>query len=282
MPIFRAFSIAATAFVLASCAPKAKHVPTGPGTFVDGKDASFVYFDASRRPCALEPLTAQARIRGTIDGHPIDGRFSFAAATLRLRLESVGRTPRDFVFTSEEGKETFVYQGAYRLLGDSAVLIETILGLPLKAEDMRRVLTACPRISGSLSGERFDERWFKVRLEGKPAYDVYTLRDADGLGWSIQTIASTVEGSTHRWRAEFERDSAGRPRSVRFVSAEWNDVLGDRFDVRITFSDVRVNALLEPEAFRVSIPAPFPTTDVDGLRKTRPASAPFLVDPRVK
>jgi hypothetical protein len=278
----RALSITATAVVFASCAPKTTHVPTRPGTFVDGKEASFVYFEASRRPCSFEPLTAQARIRGTIAGRPIDGRFSFAAATLRLRLESVGRTPRDFVFTSEEGKETFVYQGAYRLLGTSPDLIETILGLPLKAEDMRRVLTGCPRISGSLSGERFDERRFKVRLEDKPAYDVYMLRDANGLDWNIQTIVTTVEGSTHRWRAEFERDSARRPRSVRIVSAEWNDVLGDRFDVRITFSDVRVNALLEPETFRVSIPAPFPTADVDGLRKTRPASAPFLVDPRVK
>ncbi|HET9360862.1 MAG TPA: hypothetical protein VFO58_14020 [Vicinamibacterales bacterium] len=257
-------------------------MPTRPGTFVDGKEASFVYFDASRRPCALEPLTAQARIRGTIGGRPVDGRFSFAATVQRLRLESVGRTPRDFVFTSEEGKETFVYQGAYRLLGTSADLVETILGLPLKAEDMRRVLTACPRISGALSGERFDERWFKVRLEANPPYDVYTRRDADGLGWSIQAIVSTFESTTDRWRAEFERDSAGLPRSVRVVSAEWNDVLGDRFDVRITFSDVRVNALLSPETFQVSIPAPFPTADVDGLRKTRPASAPFLVDPRVK
>jgi hypothetical protein len=250
---------------------------------MDATEASFVYFDASRRPCALEPLTAQARIRGTIAGRRLDGRFSFAASTLRLRLESVGRMPRDFVFTSEEGKETFVYQGAYRLVGKSADLIETILGLPLKAEDMRRVLTACPRISGSLpGGERFDERWFKVRLDANPSYDLFILRDADGLGWSIRSLVSTFEGSTRRWRAEFDRDSAGLPRSVRIVSAEWNDALGEQFDVRITFTDVRPNALLGPETFRVSTPAPFPTADVDGLRRTRPASAPFLVDPRVK
>jgi hypothetical protein len=282
MSTIRAFSMTAAAFVLASCASKTTYVPTLPGTFVDGKDASFVYFDASRRPCALEPLTAQARIRGTIARRPLDGRFSFAASVQRLRLESVGRTPRDFVFTSEEGKETFVYQGAYRLVGKSADLIETILGLPLKAEDMRRVLTACPRISGALSGERFDERWFKVHLQADPPYDLYMQRDADGLGWSIPTLVSTFEGGTHRWRAEYERDSAGLPRSVRIVSAEWNDVLGDRFDVRITFSDVRVNALLGPETFQVSIPAPFPTADVDGFRKIRPASAPFLVDPGIR
>jgi hypothetical protein len=67
-------------------------------------------------------LVSGARLLAT----PWTGRFTFAASTLRLRLESVGRTPRDFVFTSEEGRETFVYQGAYRLLGTSADLVETI------------------------------------------------------------------------------------------------------------------------------------------------------------
>jgi hypothetical protein len=79
---------------------------------------------------------------------------------------------------------------------------------------MRRVLTACPRISGALSGERFDERWFKVRLDANPSYDVYILRDADGIGWSIRAIVGGFQGTTRRWRAEFER-ATGLPRSVR-------------------------------------------------------------------
>ena len=78
-----------------------------------------MYFNASCEPCTLEPLTGQAAIRGSIAGRPIDGRFSFAASALRLRLESVGRMPRDFVFTAEEGREVFVYRGAYELRGKS-------------------------------------------------------------------------------------------------------------------------------------------------------------------
>jgi hypothetical protein len=39
-----------------------------------------------------------------IDGRRIEGRFSFAAWALRLRLESVSGTPREFLFTAEPGK----------------------------------------------------------------------------------------------------------------------------------------------------------------------------------
>jgi hypothetical protein len=74
-----------------------------------------------------------------IDGRRIEGRFSFAAWALRLRLESVSGTPREFLFTAEPGKETLVHRGAHEVRGRSAELIEAVLGLPLNSEDMRRV-----------------------------------------------------------------------------------------------------------------------------------------------
>jgi hypothetical protein len=278
----RLITVVAIATVCASCARTTMHLPTQPGTFVQGDQASFVYFNASCQPCTLEPLTAQAAVRGTIGGRPIDGRFSFAAWALRLRLESVGRMPREFLYTAEEGRETLVYRSAFELRGGSTELIEAILGLPLKAEDLRRVLTACPRISGTLSGERFDDRWFKIRLDDTPSYDVYARRDDDGIGWSIEAIVGAIEGTPRRWRAEYQRDSVGRLRSVRLVSVDWNDARSEQFDVRITFSQIRVHPLLGPETFRASMPAPLPIIDVAGFRKLRAVSTPFLVDSRVR
>lgn len=285
MSTFRVLHIIAVGIIptlCASCGPARMQLPTDRGTLTKADEASFVYFDASRQPCSLEPLTAEASIRGTIGKLPINGRFSFAAAALRLRLESVGKTPRDFVFTTEEAMEAFFYRGAYRMIGKSAEVIETILGLPLKAEDLRRVLTGCPRISGTVEGFRFDDRWFQVRVDGGDGYGLYAQRDSDGLGWTIRVIDGAIPGTTNRWRAEFQRDAKGLPKWVHVVSSEWNGVYGKQFDVRVSFHHVRVNSQLPSETFRIEFPSSIPTTALEGLRRSRPQSAPFLVDPRVK
>jgi hypothetical protein len=144
------------------------------------------------------------------------------------------------------------------------------------------VLTGCPRISGVVEGFRFDDRWFQVRLGGADGYGLYAQRDSDGLGWTIQAIDGAIPGTTNRWRAEFQRDAKGVPKSVHVVSSKWNGVYGEHFDVRVSFHHVRVNSQLPSETFRIEFPWSIPTTALEGLRLSRPESAPFLVDPRVK
>jgi hypothetical protein len=280
--VFRNIAAGIIGMLCVACAPALTRLPAGPGTPTEGDEAGVIYFDASRHPCSLEPLTAVASIRGTIGTQPINGQFSFAGSVMRLRLESIGGRPRDFVFTAEEGNETFVYRGAYRIVGKSADMIETILGLPLNAEDLRRVLTGCPRISGSLEGFRMKDRWFQVRLDGDGGYDVYTQRDSQASRWMIRAIDGAIQGTTNRWRAEFQRDSKGLPKSVRVVSTTWNGTFGEHFDVRLALRRVRVNPQLPPDTFRIELSSSVTTTDLDGFRRSRPRPAPFLVDSRVK
>ena len=77
-------------------------------------------------------------------------------------------------------------------------MIETILGLPLEPEDLRRVLTGCPRLSGSLDGLRYNDRWFQVRLNGPDGSAVYVLRDVKGIDWMIRAIEAPLPGTTDR------------------------------------------------------------------------------------
>jgi hypothetical protein len=223
---------------------------------------------------------------GTIRTRRISGRFSFAAMVNGLRIESVGDTPRAFFYTRNERQEAFLYREAYSVLAKGDDLIELMLGLPLTPSDLQRVLTACPRIGGSLEFHRFDDQWVKVRVTESPSnktHDLYIRRNPDGLGWTQEVLVGQVVGRTTRWRAEFHREDSGQPSWVRLVSSEWNGTLGEAFDVRLSFRRVQVNAILGPETFTI---APSPcvavTRDLDSIRSTQSKSAPFLIDPRAK
>jgi hypothetical protein len=227
LPI-RAILPAIAAVLCISCASTAMRLPGGPGIPGTGEEAGFVYLDSSRRPCSLEPRTAEVTMGGTIRTRRIRGRFSFAAMVNRLRIESVGDTPRAFVYTRNERQEAFLYRQAYSVLAKGDDLIELMLGLPLTPSDLQRVPTACPRIGGSLEFNRFDDQWVKVRVTESPsdnAYDLYIRRNPDGLGWTQEVLVGQVVGRTTRWRAEFHREDSGQPSWVRLVTPSRSPLL---------------------------------------------------------
>ena len=263
-----------------SCASRLPQLSPQSGTPATGEEAGFVYLTAARQRCSLEPMTGEAVINGTIGKEPINGRFSFAAADRQLRLESVGRNAGDLVFTADEDTDAFMYRGAYVIGGKRVDVIETILGLSLDPQDLRQVLTACPDVSGSLDGLHFGDRWFQVRVDGQAGYAVSFQLTNDGRGWIIRAIDGPIAGTTNRWRAEYGSESNGLPRSVHVVSTTWAGTPGEQFDVRLSLRQIRVNVQLPAETFGLGRSLSIPTTDLESLRRSRPRSAPLLVDPR--
>src|SRR5439155_15084684 len=117
------------------------------------------------------------------------------------------------------------------------------------------------------NGRRFGDDWRAVSVGST---DVYLRRYPRESKWQLVAVVhhAAPSSGSREWRAEYGAFEAGLPRSVRLTSAP-----DDRFDLRLTLSQVELNARLGPEVFQVDVPPGAEPMTLEELKRSGPFGA---------
>jgi hypothetical protein len=243
-------------------------LPSGPGgPAADAKDA----VDGATSACRMvSTLSTEIAASGSIGGQGLRGRLlAGLAPPASARLEAVAPFGQPvFVFVSHGGDATLLLPRDNRVLqhGQSDSVLEAVAGVPLDAAGLRTALTGCAVAPDAGRARQFGADW-RVVPDGPD--DLYLHRESSA-GWRL--VTTIHHGSTsdsgragEDWRAEYRDFQSGLPRSIRFVSSDPR-----RFDLRLSLSQVDLNATLGDEVFRVQVPPDADPITLEELRQQGP------------
>ncbi len=261
------------ALASSSCAPALLKLPSGPGE--PARDGPAVLQEATRRCEAVSSLTAEIGVSGSLGGHRLRARLlAGVAAPASVRLEAVAPFgPPIFFFAAHDDDATVLLARERRVLehGRPSAVLEALTGLPLNGADLRRVLTGCADAPRADEAARLGDDWRSVPDRSGM---VFLHREPPGGQWRV---AAALMKGTAGWRSEY-RDfqlggpADGLPRAVRLTSAD-----RERFDIRLTLSQIEVNVRLDAAVFTVEVPSDTEPMTLEELERSGPlayAAAP--------
>jgi hypothetical protein len=258
----RASLALATAMATASCAAPLLKMPTGPAS--PAADAAVVLSQALTACQAIKTMTAEVAVSGHVGGRRTRARLQVglaAPASAYIEAPAPFGAPV-FVFAARAEDATLLLPRDQRALehGRPSAVLEAIAGVPLTPSDLRAALTGCAEDVDARSVQRLDDRWREVR---SPSQVVYLHRERDADPWRV--VAVVHHDPQPEWRAEYREFTDDVPRTIRLVSSD-----SHRFDLRLTLSQVEINVALEPDIFRVQIPAGTQPITLEELRDAGP------------
>jgi hypothetical protein len=262
---FGARTIAAALPVLAAaCAPSLMKLPAGPGTAAP--DAAAALTDATAACTAVSTFSAEIGVGGSIAGRRVRARLLAGLATpASVRLEAVAPVGQPiFILVATGSDATLLLPRDERVLahGQPSAVLEAVAGVPLDPIDLKTTLTGCS-LPATANGRQFGSDWRSVTAGSS---DVYLRRNPREGRWQLVAVVHHAAAPADReWRAEYALFENGLPRSVRLTSAPDN-----RFDLRLTLSQVELNTPLGPEVFRVEIPSGIEPITLDELKQSGP------------
>jgi outer membrane biogenesis lipoprotein LolB len=245
------------AATLSACAAKA---PARPGGTPVAAPAAAQAFAAATAHCAgLRTVTATIRLSGRIGAQRVRARLLAGfAAPASLRLEAVAPFgPPGFVLAASGDRSTLVFPREAQVLDGASVadVLDALAGLPLGADDLRRLLLGCPA-GEPRDGLGYAGGWNAVEVsDGARAY-VRAVAGAPVLA------AVDLRG----WQADYAVWSNGIARSVRLRRAG----AGGATDLTAALDDLNLNIDLPTEAFEVAVPAEARPITLDDLRAASP------------
>jgi hypothetical protein len=276
----RARIMLVVALAIASGCASAPTIPPGrPGEYVQD-ETSQAYFEGVMRRCVALAFTAQMRVRGSVEGHLLDRRVELSADRVSgsLRLESVEPTRAPFTFTVKDtfrpegdpGWTLVSPQGKWVVRGDdSRAAIETIVSVPLSADEFLWVMTGCsPNMSGHLLiGQRFGPTLMKVSLQDARPLDVELRRENITSPWTLYAMSRSVPSRMLVWRMEVDERVSGIHQQFRIVSRQSSGAESAAFDVRVSLTRIAVNPRLGPDTFSPTIPAAARVVPLETVRR---------------
>jgi hypothetical protein len=133
-------------------------------------------------------------------------------------------------------------------------------------------LTGCAPPVAQAAGRAFGADWRVVTASvGSVQYALYLRRDRAAQPWRLVSTIHTGSADLV-WRADYGDFQNDLPRSIRVATVDMNRPPGrdvEAFDLTLQLSQVETNVPLEPEVFRVDIPASADPITVDELRRAR-------------
>ena len=255
--------------VCASCggASPLIRLPAGPGA--PAADAADVLAAATAVCRAVRTVTAEVAVSGSVGGKRVRGRLlAGVAAPASVRLEAAAPFgPPAFIFVASNIGATLLLPRDDRVLehGRPDAVLEAVTGVPVGAADLKTTLTGCassPQVTGRQVG---DWRILTPAGTGDRAVESewYLRREPTPGMWRLVTAVHPSRDG--RWRAEYGDFQSGLPRSIRLASED-----AQRFDLRLTLSQMEINTPLDADVFTVKIPpSAFPIT-LDELRRSGP------------
>jgi hypothetical protein len=239
-------------------------LPAGPGSpALDARDA---VADATSACRAVSTITAEIAASGSVGGQRFRARLSAglaAPASARLEAAAPFGAPM-FILVATGTDATLLLPHDNRVLehGRPDTVLEAIAGVPLDASDLRTALTGCAVSPEITRAKQLAADW---RMVPDGSNEIYLHHENQPAHWRlVATLIHPAKGADD-WRAEYRDFQGGLPRSVRFVANRT-----DRFDLRLTLSQVDINTQLGPEVFRVQVPRDADPITIDELRRARP------------
>ena len=252
----------AAAITTASCAaPLLKLPPTAGVPATDGARAFAQALTACR---GVRTLTAQVAVSGRVNRQRIRARLQVGVAepaSAYIEAPAPFGAPI-FVFAAQNDEATLLLPRDRRALerGRPAEVLEAIAGVPLAPAALRATLTGCLAGGDSRTmANQPDARWRVFPGDD----EVYLYRDRDDDPWRLVAVVHRGQGAA--WRAEYRDFVSDLPRSIHLTSSP-----SERFDLQLTLSDIEINVPIEPDTFRVQIPAGTTPLSIDELRSAGP------------
>jgi hypothetical protein len=238
-------------------------LPSGPGT--PAPDAADALTDATSACTAVSTITAEVGVAGTVGGRRVRGRLLAGLAQASVRLEAAAPVGQPiFILVATADDATLLLPRDDRVLphGQPAAVLEAVAGVPLDPIDLKAALTGCSP-PATADGRQLGNDWRAVTAGSS---EVYLRRNPREGRWQLVAAMHHATAPPDRnWRAEYADFQNGLPRSVRLTSAP-----DTRFDLRLTLSQVELNARLGPEVFRVEIPPGTEAMTLEELRQSGP------------
>ena len=268
----RIVAVALAAIVAVSCAPapmKLPKLPSGPGQ--PASDVRDALAEATSLCRAVTSYSAEVALNGSVGGRRVRGRLlAGLAAPSSARIEAVAPFgPPLFIFVAGADDATLLLPRDERVLehGPPEAVLQAIAGVPLDAAALRTTMTACAVAPDAESGRRIGEDWRVVR-DGPS--EIYLHRETSAGRWQIvaavhHSLRRSPPGGDPDWRAEYRDFRDGLPRTIRLMSGD-----GKQFDLRLSLSQVEINAPLNADVFQVQIPRSAKPITLDELRDARP------------
>ncbi len=252
----------------ASCGEPLMKLPWIPLQITDGLTA---FTEAVTTCNQTRTITAQLVIEGSVGGRrrPCTrwlADLSDLGSPPLARLEALARSgPSPVIFWAEGNDSTVLLPRENRVLehGRSDVMLEALIGVPLAAPELRRLLLGCATFGPNL-GREVGASW-QVFVNPDPRARPGSLQLHRERGWWRVVAQTFDEGSPLAWRSEYSNFRENLPGSVRLVSSDRH-----RFDLRVGLSEVEANVQQGPGHFLVKIPPSALPIMLDELRRAGP------------
>jgi hypothetical protein len=251
-PFFRT-AILLIPLLTASCGAPLMKLPSGPAT--PASDASAALIEATATCRTVNTITAEIAVSGSVGGRGLRARLvAGLASPASARLEAAAPFGQPvFIFVARGNDATLLLPRDGRVLehGRPEAVLEAIAAVPLDAAALRVVLTGCTSAPDLASARQIGDDW---RVVPDGPREVYLHREARGMPWRLVAVVNREADAT-TWRGEYRGFGTagavnGLPQTVRLASVGAN-----RFDLRLTLSQVAINETLDAAAFTVQIPA---------------------------
>jgi len=257
------------AALASSCAAPLMKLPTGPG--VPAADGAAVIGQATAACRAIDTLTVEMSVRGSVGGRRLRGRLSAGLARpSSARLEAVASFGQPvFVFVATNNDASLLLPRDRRVLehGNPADVLEAVAGVPLDAAALRSVLTGCARAPDASGTVSLGDTW---RVAPDADDDEYFRRDGASSPWRlVATRHRPAPTNAAGWRADYLMFENNLPRTVHVTSQP-----AGRFDLEIVLSQIEVNVALGAETFRPLQAAGAVPISLDELRRSGPLGEP--------
>jgi hypothetical protein len=256
----RAPIAALAALLSASCGASLMKLPAGPG--IPAPDAREALAEATMKCEAVTTLTAEVAVSGSVNGQRLRARLISGLASPDLvRLEAYAFSQPIFTFVARGDDATLHLHRENRVLehGRADAVLDALTGVPLAPAALRRTLTGCTSTPDWPDAEQLGEDWRRIPdADG----DVYLRRSSRQAPWQVVAVVRR-DASGREWRADYRNAVDGLPREIRLSSADQN-----RFNLRLTMSDLEANVPIDPAAFTLRLPASAEPITLEELRKS--------------
>jgi outer membrane lipoprotein-sorting protein len=244
-----------------ACGPRTLQLPQGPGQpFPEYKET----FAAAGAGCRdVRTLTAEAAVSGTVGGNKVRGRVLVGFERPgRIRLEGVAPIGAPaFILVADAGRAALLMPRTREVLTDQPpeLVLEALVGVALTPDVLQAALAGCVAPDPQpTSGSRYSDGWARVDLNGGAT----AFLRQEGGRWRI------LAGTLPMVAVEYEFDASNRiPRTVRLRAAADE---GAGATLRLSLSQVEVNAPIAAKAFTLTIPSGAVPITLADLRQSGP------------
>lgn len=240
-------------------------LPEGSGT--PAADIRGAVAEATLACRGVTTFSAELAVSGSIGGNGLRGRMLIGvAAPASARIEAVAPFGQPvFILVARGAEATLLLPREDRVVERARpdAVLEAVTGVPIDAAELRTVLTGCPAAPDIEGGRSLGEGW---RVVNDGPREVYLRRASRSGPWQVAaTVHNGSTASAAAWRAEYRELQNGLPRAIHLVASD-----SRRFDLRLTLSQVEINATLGADVFHVDVPRSARPMTLEELRDARP------------